>query len=372
MSAPTASTLTPDLGAPRARLNAGDLGSVDATELLAVIDSIAARASALDRADADLREDIAALAGLGLFDVDRTPVPVAATIIEAVATESLAVAFGAWAQRMTAAYLRHAADRSEAAQQSYRAVADGVRPGVTGMAAAQRQVVGLGNVPITATPVDGGYRIDGPIAWASNVYPDSTIVLAANTEDGRSLVLTFGASTPGVEIRTAPDLLALNATASTMIGLDGVVVPDQQVLGEDLGDFLSGVRPQFLVLQAAFCSGVGARSLTEAEGRLEGLGAFYSDEHEALAGRHEHMHSELHRLAAAQHRASLTDLLLLRLDGAEIAPAATRLEAILCGGMGYAQGAPANRRMREAAFLPVQSPSQSQLRWELDRLGVVA
>lgn len=372
MSTPTASTLTPDLGAPRARLIAGDLGTVDAADLVAVVDSVAARASALDRAGADLREDISALAGLGLFDVDRTPVAVAATIIEAVATESLAVAFGAWAQRMTAAYLRHAADRSDAAMRTYRAVADGKRPGVTGMAAAQRQAVGLGDVPITATRVDGGYRIDGPIAWASNVYPDSTIVLAANTEDGRSLVLTFEASASGVEIRNAPDLLALNATASTMIGLDGVVVPDEQVLGEDLPDFLSGVRPQFLVLQAAFCSGVGARSLTEAEGRLEGLGAFYSDEHEALAGRHEHMHSELHRLAGIQDTATLTDLLLLRLDGAEIAPAATRLEAILCGGMGYAQAAPANRRMREAAFLPVQSPSQSQLRWELDRLGVVA
>lgn len=367
-----AATQHPVLGAPRARLTAGDLGAVEVADLVAVIDSVAARASALDRNEADLREDIAALAGLGLFDIDRTPVGVAATVIEAVATESLAVAFAAWAQRMTAAYLSHAADRSDAAARTYRAVADGSRPGVTGMAAAQRQVVGLGNVPITATPVDGGYRIDGPIAWASNVYPDSSIVLAANTEDGRSLVLTFDASAPGVEIRNAPDLLALNATASTMIGLDGVVVPHEQVLGEDLTDFLSGVRPQFLVLQAAFCSGVAARSLTEAEGRLEGLGAFYTDEHDELAQRHRHMHAELHRLGATPATAALRDLLLLRLDGAEIAPAATRLEAVLCGGMGYAQAAPANRRMREAAFLPVQSPSQSQLRWELERLGAPA
>jgi len=370
MSSPAASTLTPDLGAARAGLTAGDLGPVDRASLVAVIDSISARSSALDRDEADLRDDIAALAGLGLFDVDRTPVSVAATIIEAVATESLAVAFAAWAQRMTAAYLRHAADRSPAAQSTYRAVADASRPGVTGMAAAQRQVVGLGDVPITATQVDGGYRIDGPIAWASNVYPDSTIVLAANTDDGRSLVVTFEASSPGVEIRSAPDLLALNATASTMIGLDGVVVPDEQVLGEDLGAFLSGVRPQFLILQSAFCSGVAARSVIEARRRLEGLGAFYTDEHAQLAARHEHMHAELHRLAAAPHAAELSELLLLRLDGAEIAPAVTRLEAILCGGMGYAQNAPANRRMREAAFLPVQSPSQSQLRWELDRLGI--
>lgn len=372
MSTSTASTLKVDLGTPRARLVAGDLGSVNVADLVAVIDSIAARASALDRADVDLREDITALAGLGLFDIDRTPVSVAATVIEAVATESMAVAFASWAQRMTAAYLRHSADRSETAERSYREVADGTRPGVTGMAAAQRQAVGLGDVPITATAVDGGYRVDGPIAWASNVYPDSTIVLAANTEDGRSLVLTFEGSASGVEIRTGPDLLALNATASTMIGLDGVFVPEAQVLGEDLSDFLSEVRPQFLILQAAFCSGVGARSLTEAEGRLRGLGEFYSDEHAGLSVRHDHMHSELHRLAAAPGDGSLPDLLLLRLDGAEVAPAATRLEAILCGGMGYAQGAPANRRMREAAFLPVQSPSQSQLRWELERLGIVA
>ncbi len=372
MSGATTSTLATDLGAPRTRLTSGNLGDVDPAALVAVIDSVAARSSALDRGDADLREDIGALAELGLFDVDRTPVSVAATILEAVATESLAVAFGAWAQRMTAAYLHHAADRSDAAGRTYRAVADGSRPGVTGMAAAQRQVVGLGDVPITATPVDGGYRIDGPIAWASNVYPESTIVLAANTGDGRSLVLTFQASAEGVSIRNAPDLLALNATASTMLGLDGVFVPQEQVLGEDLTDFLSGVRPQFLILQAAFCSGVAARSVLEADGRLEGLGAFYSDEHEALASRHDHMHAELHRLAADPARASLADLLLMRLDGAEIAPAATRLEAILCGGTGYAQGAPANRRMREAAFLPVQSPSQSQLRWELDKLGIVA
>lgn len=368
----TASTLAPELGSPRARLIAGDLGSLDVPALVAVIDSIAARASALDRADADLRKDISALAGLGLFDVDRVTVAGAAAIIEAVATESLAVAFGAWAQRMSAAYLWHAADRSDAARRTYLAVADGSRPGVTGMAAAQRQAVGLGKVPITATPEEGGYRIDGPIAWASNVYPDSTIVLAANTADDRSLVFAFDASSPGVEIRNAPDLLALNATASTMIGLDNVFVPDEQVLGDDLSDFLSGVRPQFLLLQAAFCSGVAARSVTEAEGRLHGLGAFYADEHAALAGRHDHMHAELHRMAANPDDAQLADLLLLRLDGAEIAPSATRLEAVLCGGMGYAQGAPANRRMREAAFLPVQSPSQSQLKWELDRLGIVA
>ncbi|MBB1038102.1 hypothetical protein G6025_08910, partial [Dietzia natronolimnaea] len=57
MSGSAAATLTPDLGAPRARLTAGDLGAVDPGALIAVIDSVAARATALDRGDADLRQD---------------------------------------------------------------------------------------------------------------------------------------------------------------------------------------------------------------------------------------------------------------------------------------------------------------------------
>ena len=56
----TAATHASVLGTPRARLTAGALGDVDVAELVAVIDSVAARASALDRDEADLREDIAA------------------------------------------------------------------------------------------------------------------------------------------------------------------------------------------------------------------------------------------------------------------------------------------------------------------------
>ena len=52
---------------------------------------------------------------------------------------------------------------------------------------------------------------------------------------------------------------------------------------------------------------------------------------------------------------------------AEGAVTAANLEVRVAGGAGYAKSSPASRRFREAAFIPVQSPSESQLRWELDR-----
>jgi alkylation response protein AidB-like acyl-CoA dehydrogenase len=55
----------------------------------------------------------------------------------------------------------------------------------------------------------------------------------------------------------------------------------------------------------------------------------------------------------------------MRLAGAEVATAAAALEARTAGGKGYASRSGASRRFREAAFIPVQSPSEAQLRWEL-------
>lgn len=60
-------------------------------------------------------------------------------------------------------------------------------------------------------------------------------------------------------------------------------------------------------------------------------------------------------------------MLELRLAVAEITTAATVQEVRVSGGAGYAQSSPASRRFREAAFIPVQSPSETQLKWELGR-----
>ena len=70
--------------------------------------------------------------------------------------------------------------------------------------------------------------------------------------------------------------------------------------------------------------------------------------------------------------ASIADILRLRLDVVDLAVAATRLEATLTGGRGYASASPTARRLREAAFLPIQSPSEGHLRWELSSLTSTA
>jgi hypothetical protein len=75
-------------------------------------------------------------------------------------------------------------------------------------------------------------------------------------------------------------------------------------------------------------------------------------------------------LAAARDRgqtAAMPELVRLRFDSACLTTAAVALEAKAAGGRGYVSTSATARRLREAAFLPIQAPTEAQLRWELSR-----
>lgn len=328
------------------------------------------RADALDRGDTDVRADIAALGERGLFGLglDETTLDRMVAVIEDVAAESLAAGFSVWAHRVTLECVNRAPDAVRAAFRP--ALEDGTQVGVTAMAAGLKHAAGLGDTPLIATEVADGLEVSGPIRWASNVFPASLVVLPTRTEDGRTFVVLARTDDPGVTVHPAPQLLALGATASTSLTLERVHVPVSQVVSTDLVGFVARLRPTFLLLQTAFCSGVTRTALAESEPLLTRLGKQLEHEHRQVAAEHASVRDRLYRWAAqtsADGAAPMTppELVRLRLDAAGAAVAATRLESTLRGGAGYATGSATNRRFREAAFLPIQSPSEGQLRWEL-------
>jgi alkylation response protein AidB-like acyl-CoA dehydrogenase len=337
-------------------------------DLRAAVDRIAARAAALDDATADIRDDVTALGDAGLLrlGLDRATLPDMVAVIEEISTASLAAGFCVWAHRMALHYLHLAPETLR--ERHFDSLAGGERVGVTAMAAGLKHVAGLGELPVIARPDGTGLRVSGPIRWASNVFADALIVLPARTESGSTYVVVIDADADGVTINPSPRLMALNATGSTSLQLDDVAVPSARIVSTDLPGFVARIRPTFLLLQTAFCVGVGTAALRGAERLHHGVGAQFGDGLSAFT-QAAHQHRErLYRWAAAPAGAALPDLIELRLHAAGLAVDATRLEVTLTGGAGYALGSAANRRFRESAFLPIQSPSEGQLRWELTRV----
>lgn len=321
------------------------------------------RAGALDRCETDTRGDIALVGQAGLFDLGSPGLCETVAVIEEVSRRSLAAGFSLWAQRMTIEYVERAPEQVRQAYSS--GLIGGTQVGVTAMAAGLKQVAGLGEVPLIATVSDVGISVSGPIRWASNVFDGSLIVFPARSNDGDTYIALVRSDAPGVTINTPPELLALGGTASTSVDFENVSIPRCDIVSEDLVGFVSSIRPTFLILQTSFCSGIAGTALGESSKLLTGLGVQFSEEYLTLADRYETLRVNLYQFAAEPDSVSIRDLVALRLEGSNIAVAATRLESILRGGGGYAASSATNRRFREAAFLPIQSPSEGQLRWEL-------
>ncbi|GAA3055617.1 acyl-CoA dehydrogenase family protein [Pseudonocardia yunnanensis] len=323
------------------------------------------RAADVDAGRADPRATVQLAGALGLLDA---PLVRVIGLVEEVAGECLSTAFSLWAQRMVLTYL-NAAARADA--ELVEGVGSGALAGCTAMAPALRDVAGIAPVPVVAVRTSTGLRLHGPIHWASQLYSDAVAVLPVRIgEDpvtAERAVVRIRLSDPGVQVAPAPPLLAMDATASSSVRLDGVAVGPDAVLSTDLAAFVAAVRPGFLLLQSAFCTGLAARCVTESATHVTGVNVALQPDHDEISARLSGVQQRLHRWAARPGDPDKAELLRLRLDAAAVAVAAARLEATLRGGAGYRSDSAVARRLREASFLPVQAPTEGQLRWELSR-----
>lgn len=338
-------------------------------------ETIAEHAKAVDKAELDARYGLALLGEAGLIDkglpVNRDGGLLdMARVVREISRLDLSVAFTLWAHRMTLEYL--AVADTEYSNDLARQLATGSRPGVTGMAGAFKEAAGAGEIDLSATPTEGGYLVNGKLNWASNLYEDAVLVTAAKTAEGKRLLIALEAGITGLTLGKPFGLLGLNATASAWVSFEDVFIPTAQVLTEEFSEFVRTVRPTFITLQISECLGLAEAAIAAASKRLFGINEVFSEE---VAAEHRQILDLVERQEEIVRRVGNPDavpvtpveLLELRLDSAQAAVAASALEIRVAGGAGYAKSSPASRRFREATFIPVQSPSESQLRWELAR-----
>lgn len=340
------------------------------TDLARLVDEAAARAAAVDRGELDLRPTLRELGAAGLLDLGLPGGPGSladqATVVHELARVCTATAFSVWAHRTALDYL--ARWGSEEIQRTLvPALVAGERPGATAMATAFQAALGLRELTVTARELDGRVVLDGTIPWASNLFTDgAVVVLPARTEAGRNLVVAITTDQAGVRLRPYPELLALGSTASTTVTLEGVEVAAGRVLTDRFLDFLADVRPSFLLLQTALCLGLADASIAASGPRHEGTLSTFRADHDSLLARRADLDAVYRRRLDAPDPAD-DELVRLRLEASELAVEATRHEAAVTGGAGYLAASATARRLREAAFLPIQSPTEAQLRWELSR-----
>lgn len=336
-------------------------------------------AEACDRGTADADRLVPELGRRGLF---RIGVPQAlggtggdtydgVEAIAAIAEHSLTAAFVFWGQRTFIEYLLQSPN-APLRERWLPALLAGEFAGATGLSNAMKFLSGIESLQITATPRDGRWRVDGRLPWVTNLRKAGFIAAAAvaRADTDTPMVVALSGDQAGVARSDDLDLVALRGSNTAAIDIEAADIGPEHLLHEDARSFCPALRPAFLSLQLGMSIGLARIALRTAAAQGQGAhrillprAAAVSEELERLAGQ------VRDGLANGRFAAEPAALFRIRIRLAEIVQTALGLELDASGGRAYLRGHGGGfaRRWLEGAFIPVITPSLTQLQGELDR-----
>lgn len=337
------------------------------------------RADALDSGALDAAELLPRLAEAGEFG---TGVPVgqggrggdlvdAIEALARVAEHSLTAAFVFWGQRVFIEYLLQSPNAA-LRDRWLRALLRGEQAGATGLSNAMKFLSGMESLQVRATGHEGRWRLDGRLPWVTNLRKQGFLVAAAvdDRDSGVPAIFAIPHDAPGLRRGGDLELLALQASNTAALDLDGVLLDACWRIHPDARVFCAGARPAFLGLQCGMSIGLARRALASARAVSAGQRAVLEPE---LREREQTLTALWGDLAEGARDGRFVEqpapLFEIRIGLAEVAAAAVQLELQALGGRAYLrEGSPGfARRWREAAFIPVITPSLVQLKTELAR-----
>jgi alkylation response protein AidB-like acyl-CoA dehydrogenase len=286
-----------------------------------------------------------------------------------VASHSFTAAFVFWSQRTFIEYLLRSPNAALRTRWLSRLLT-GELAGATGLSNAIKHLSQLESLQIRATGRPGAsWTLRGGLPWITNLRREGFAVAVAVERTGGASIFAVPNDVAGVVRSDDLDLIGLRASNTAALSLVDATLGDEFVLADDATAFLAAVRPGFLGLQCGLSIGLARRALTALDAASPATRAVVADDVTALT--HE-LSTQSRRLCEGVRQgtflAAPDKLFEVRIALAEVVAAAVQLEVQVAGGAGYLRlrGGTA-RHGREAAFVPIVTPSIVQLKTELAR-----
>lgn len=285
--------------------------------------------------------------------------------ISSVAQISLTAAFVLWAHRTFIEFLLQSPNAA-LRESLLPKLLSGAIGGATGLSNVMKFLSGIEELRVSATPVETGWRLDGSLAWASNLRKAGFTVAAAvaptNGEPVAIVALDSGAQ--GVERTVDLDLVGLRASNTATIRINDMFASPADVIAADAQRWLPSVRPAFLGMQCGLSIGLARASLLQA---AEVAGTPGSQLIKQITDLKKELETNVDEILTGigsnLFQTEARPLFRLRLRLAKIVQQALMLELQSLGGSAYLLNSQRGfaRRWREAAFIPILTPSVTQL-----------
>ncbi|MDP2075637.1 acyl-CoA dehydrogenase family protein [Hydrogenophaga sp.] len=361
-----------------------------ANELLAAVRAVAQGplADVVEACDRDgfyPRDVLQQLGAMGAFSahldapVGRADYGLAIRAMAEVSRVCGATGFMVWCQAVCGLYMQ-ASGNPALMGEALTAHASGATLGGTGMSNPMKSYAQIESLLLKATPVEGGYLVNGTLPWVSNLGPDHACgVLAAvmNGDElaGREVMFLLRCNAPGLELRECPSFSAMEGTGTYALRLTNVFIGADEVMAEPAKPFIARIRAAFVMLQCGMAVGVtqGAiDSIWEVEAQLGHVNQFLEDRPDALQAELDALTARVMKLAETPFNPSVEffiDVLDARAHGAELSLRAAQSALLHQGARGYLMSSAVQRRVRESHFVAIVTPAIKHLRKEIARLS---
>jgi alkylation response protein AidB-like acyl-CoA dehydrogenase len=289
--------------------------------------------------------------------------------------------FMVWCQQVCGLYMQQSGNPALTGAR-LAAHSSGARLGATGMSNPMKAYAGIETLLLRATPVAGGYRLNGTLPWVSNLGPDhyAGVLAGVDGADGaedpaRELMLLLPCDAPGVELRDCPSFSAMEGTNTWAIRCTDVFIGRDQILADPAKPYIARIRGAFILLQTGFGLGVAQGaidSMWRVEPQLGHVNRYLEDRPDDLQDELDALTARIELLAQDPfntEREHLINVLDVRAHASELALRAAQSALLHAGARGYLLSSDVQRRVRESHFVAIVTPAIKHLRKEIARLS---
>jgi alkylation response protein AidB-like acyl-CoA dehydrogenase len=252
--------------------------------------------------------------------------------------------------------------------------------GGTGLSNPMKSFAQIEALLLKATPVAGGYRINGTLPWVSNLAADHYFgAIAAVTSDdagsSREIMFMLRCDAPGVTLKACPEFSGMEGTGTFSVHCKDLFVGSDDLVADPAKPLIARIRGGFVLLQCGMAAGIvqGAiDSMWAVEGQLGHVNQYLEDRPADLQAELDALVARIMKLAETPFDTS-TDYFINVLDarshGAELCLRAANSALMHQGARGYLMQSEVQRRVREAQFVAIVTPAIKHLRKEMARLS---
>ncbi len=290
-----------------------------------------------------------------------------------------ATGFMMWCQAVCGLYMQQSGNPALMGE----ALADhvcGVGLGGTALSNPMKSYAQIESLLLKATPVAGGYLVNGTLPWVSNLGPDHYFGAIAAVVEGDALVgkevmFLLRCDAPGVELRECPSFSAMEGTGTYAVRVKDLFIGADDIMADPAKPYIARIRAAFVMLQCGMAVGItqGAiDSMWAVEPQLGHVNQFLEDRPATLQAELDALTARVMTLAETPFDPStefFIDVLDARAHGAELCLRAAQSALMHQGARGYLMSSEVQRRVRESHFVAIVTPAIKHLRKEMARLS---